>query len=161
MIKTGGENVHAAEVECVLLSHPAVAAAAAFGLDHSRLGEQVAAAVLLQPGWAWGGAAGVAPQQQGNVSGATAPQQQQQRQGTDPVGSGFKGVVSAADLQQHCRSVLLSPYKLPRVLVCVQQLPLNSSGKVVKAVLKQQVQQLLAAGLAGGTASQQSVRSKL
>jgi hypothetical protein len=47
------------------------------------------------------------------------------------------------------------------VLVCVQQLPLNSSGKVVKAVLKQQVQQLRAAGLAGDAAVHQSVRSKL
>mgnify|MGYP003590744130 CR=1 FL=1 len=46
MIKSGGENVHASEVESVLLSHPAVAAAAAVGLEHERLGEQVAAAVV-------------------------------------------------------------------------------------------------------------------
>lgn len=41
MIKSGGENVYASEVERVLLQHDAVAAAAAVGIPHQRLGEQV------------------------------------------------------------------------------------------------------------------------
>jgi acyl-activating enzyme 14 len=41
MVKTGGENVLAAEVERVLLTHPGVAAAAVVGVPHARLGEQV------------------------------------------------------------------------------------------------------------------------
>jgi acyl-activating enzyme 14 len=40
-VKSGGENVHAAEVEAALEQHPAVAAAAVVGLPHSRLGEMV------------------------------------------------------------------------------------------------------------------------
>eukprot|EP00198_Chlamydomonas_reinhardtii_P000720 XP_001690055.1 predicted protein [Chlamydomonas reinhardtii] len=40
MIKSGGENVFAPQVEAVLCAHPAVAAAAVVGLPHERLGEQ-------------------------------------------------------------------------------------------------------------------------
>jgi hypothetical protein len=50
MIKSGGENVYAAEVEAVLLRHPAVAAAAVLGMPDSRLGEKV------RRRWAAGGA---------------------------------------------------------------------------------------------------------
>jgi len=41
VVKSGGENVHAREVEGVLESHPAVLAAAVVGLPHTRLGEMV------------------------------------------------------------------------------------------------------------------------
>jgi acyl-activating enzyme 14 len=55
VIKSGGESVHASEVEAALCAHPAVAAAAAVGLPHARWGESVAALVLLRPGAAWRG----------------------------------------------------------------------------------------------------------
>lgn len=45
MIKSGGENVMAAEVEAVLCAHPGVAAAAVVGLPHARLGETVRGSV--------------------------------------------------------------------------------------------------------------------
>lgn len=47
IIKTGGENVHASEVEDVLLRHDWVAEAAAYGVNDERLGEKVAASVVL------------------------------------------------------------------------------------------------------------------
>jgi acyl-CoA synthetase (AMP-forming)/AMP-acid ligase II/acyl carrier protein len=51
MINRGGEKISPAEVDQALLSHPNVARAAAFGVHHPRLGEEVAAAVVLsQPG---------------------------------------------------------------------------------------------------------------
>ena len=50
MIKTGGENVYSAEVERVLLDHPAVAAAAVFGVPDKRWGEAVKAVVAPAPG---------------------------------------------------------------------------------------------------------------
>lgn len=56
MIKSGGENVHAWEVERCLADHPAVAMAAVVGAADWRLGEAVAAAVVLRPGWRWHGA---------------------------------------------------------------------------------------------------------
>ena len=50
MIKTGGENVYPAEVEQVLVLHPAVADAAVIGLPDERLDEIVCAVVVLEPG---------------------------------------------------------------------------------------------------------------
>jgi len=48
VINRGGQKVSPAEVERVLLSHPDVAAAAAFPITHTLLGEDVAAAVVLR-----------------------------------------------------------------------------------------------------------------
>jgi acyl-CoA synthetase (AMP-forming)/AMP-acid ligase II/acyl carrier protein len=49
VIKRGGQQVAPAEVEQVLLKHPDVIEAAAFSIPHERLGEDVAAAVVLRP----------------------------------------------------------------------------------------------------------------
>jgi acyl-CoA synthetase (AMP-forming)/AMP-acid ligase II len=49
LILRGGANVYPAEVERVLQSHPAVAAAAVLGVPDQRLGERVVAAVQLLP----------------------------------------------------------------------------------------------------------------
>jgi acyl-CoA synthetase (AMP-forming)/AMP-acid ligase II len=48
IIIRGGENIAPHEVDEVLLQHPAVAAAVTFGYVHPTLGEEVAAAVVLQ-----------------------------------------------------------------------------------------------------------------
>jgi len=50
IIIRGGENVAPHEVDAVLLKHPAVAAAVTFGCAHPKLGEEVAAAVVLREG---------------------------------------------------------------------------------------------------------------
>jgi acyl-CoA synthetase (AMP-forming)/AMP-acid ligase II len=50
LINRGGEKISPIEVDEILLHHPAVAEAAAFSVPHSRLGEDVAAAVVLRPG---------------------------------------------------------------------------------------------------------------
>jgi acyl-CoA synthetase (AMP-forming)/AMP-acid ligase II len=47
LINRGGEKISPAEVEDVLLAHPAVADAVAFGIPDEKYGEQVAAAVAL------------------------------------------------------------------------------------------------------------------
>ena len=50
-INRGGEKVSPLEVDEVLLRHPAVAQAVAFAMPHAKLGEEVAAAVVLtEPG---------------------------------------------------------------------------------------------------------------
>jgi acyl-CoA synthetase (AMP-forming)/AMP-acid ligase II len=48
MIKTGGENVYSAEVERVLLAHPAVGDAAVVGVPDRRWGEAVKALVVTR-----------------------------------------------------------------------------------------------------------------
>ena len=50
VFRVGGENVAPAEVEQVLLAHPAVASAQVVGVPDARLGEVPAAFVTLKPG---------------------------------------------------------------------------------------------------------------
>lgn len=50
MIKSGGENVYAAEVEAVFLQHPAVAEAALIGQPHEKWGEVGLMVVVCHPG---------------------------------------------------------------------------------------------------------------
>jgi acyl-coenzyme A synthetase/AMP-(fatty) acid ligase len=88
------------------------------------LGEAVAAAVVLQPGWQWHS------QQKSsssiNIEGGSG-------------GSERERWLNAEELRRHCREAGLSGFKLPRVLLCVPALPMNSMGKV----LKQQVRSML------------------
>jgi acyl-CoA synthetase (AMP-forming)/AMP-acid ligase II len=48
MIKRGCEKISPREIDEVLLGHPAVAEAVAFGTPHPTWGEEVAAAVVLK-----------------------------------------------------------------------------------------------------------------
>lgn len=49
VINRGGQKISPLEVEEVLLSHPAVLEAGVFAVPHQKLGENVAAAVVLRP----------------------------------------------------------------------------------------------------------------
>ena len=50
MIVSGGENIYPAEVENVLMSHPAIADVAVIGVPSEKWGESPKAIVVLQPG---------------------------------------------------------------------------------------------------------------
>ncbi len=50
MVLRGGENIYCSEVESAIYEHPDVAEAAVFGIPDDRLGETVAAAIVLRPG---------------------------------------------------------------------------------------------------------------
>ncbi len=52
IINRGGEKVAPLEVDTVLMDHPAVQQVVTFGMPHSKLGEEVAAAVVLRDGHA-------------------------------------------------------------------------------------------------------------
>lgn len=52
LIITGGVNVYPAEIERILLTHPAVAEAAVYGTPHPDWGEAVTAALILRPDFA-------------------------------------------------------------------------------------------------------------
>lgn len=139
-VKSGGENVAAAEVERAVLNHPGVAAAAVVGLPNERLGEVVVAAVVLQQGWAWQGSR---YQGAGAVNGRR---------------TGVEKVVDAIALQEHCRALGLAGFKLPRAAAVVDSLPVNAMGKVVKDTLKKQLLGMQADSVATGSCS---IRSKL
>jgi len=49
IIIRGGEKVSPLEVDAVLLAHPAVAQALTFAMPHPKLGEEVAAVIVLRP----------------------------------------------------------------------------------------------------------------
>jgi acyl-CoA synthetase (AMP-forming)/AMP-acid ligase II len=50
LINRGGEKISPLEVDTVIMDHPAVAQVATFALKHDKLGEEVAAAVVLREG---------------------------------------------------------------------------------------------------------------
>ena len=50
LINRGGEKISPLEVDLVLMDHPAVAQCVTFGMPHDKLGEEVAAAVVLREG---------------------------------------------------------------------------------------------------------------
>jgi acyl-CoA synthetase (AMP-forming)/AMP-acid ligase II len=50
VINRGSEKISPLEIDQALMSHPGVVQAAAYGVPHPRLGEDVAAAVVLRPG---------------------------------------------------------------------------------------------------------------
>ncbi len=50
-ISSGGLTIMPAEVEAVLIRHPALSDCAVFGVDDDRLGQRVAAAVVVAPGF--------------------------------------------------------------------------------------------------------------
>ena len=91
LIISEGYNIHPREVEQVLAAHPAVREAAALGVPHTLLGEEIVACAVL-------------------------------RAGAD---------VSSEELLRFAAR-RLAPYKLPRRLWFVDELPRTASGKVVK-----------------------------
>ena len=50
IINRGGEKISPLEVDGVLMDHPAVAQVVTFAMPHDKLGEEVAAAVVLRQG---------------------------------------------------------------------------------------------------------------
>jgi len=89
LINRGGEKISPVEVEQALLRHAAVADAAVYGIPHPRLGEDVAAAVVLR------------------ASRAAAP----------------------SELRTFIRGQL-APFKIPRLITIVRELPRDVTGKV-------------------------------
>lgn len=118
-INTGGEKVHAEEVEEVLKRHRAVADAAVVGVPDERLGQVVAAVVELVPSPdacvapAVAGAAGSMP------TGAVA---------AGGVGSGAPEGPTADELRDHVRAHLAG-YKVPKV-VLIAPVERQPSGKL-------------------------------
>ncbi|RMF38819.1 MAG: AMP-dependent synthetase [Alphaproteobacteria bacterium] len=98
IINRGGEKIAPREVDDVLMEHPAVAQVVTFALPHDRLGEEVAAAVVL-------------------AEGATA---------------------DAAELREFAAK-RLAPFKVPRVIRFVDEIPKGATGKLQRIGLAEKL----------------------
>lgn len=113
-IRTGGETVHAVEVENVLTQAAAIQAAAVFALPHERFGEQVAAVIQLGSRTTW----------TGTVLGPV-------------IVVGPDVPLTPLFVRRFCQQSSLSAFKVPKVMVAqYAPLPRNASGKIVKSELK-------------------------
>jgi acyl-activating enzyme 14 len=128
MIKTGGENVAAAEVERLLMNHPAIMEVAIVGIQDARWGEAVSAAIVL------------APRCQGKMSADNkSGTDSSKRYGiADPQSAIFKSI------KNFCKSNGLAGFKTPKLVCIFKSLPRNGTGKVEKAHVKQVIQSALA-----------------
>ncbi|MGH2761681.1 MAG: class I adenylate-forming enzyme family protein [Thermoleophilaceae bacterium] len=97
MIRRGGLNISGAEVEGVLLSHPAVAEAVVVPRPNPKVGEDVHAVVVAEPGY-------------------------------EPT---------EEEILEYCRAQL-APYKVPRSLAFIDELPRNANGRVMRDKLPPQ-----------------------
>ena len=94
LIISGGENIYPAEIESVLLAHPAVAEAGVCGQPDPQWGQVAIAFVKMHPNQA----------------------------------------ADATELLEHTRQ-RLARYKVPRTVYLVEELPRNSSGKLLRRQL--------------------------
>jgi len=104
LINRGGEKISPAEIDDLLLRHPAVAEAAAFSVPHPRLGEDIAAAVVLRPGM----------------------------------------TATSVELRRYIQDRVTS-FKVPRRIVIRDQLPKGATGKVLRRLLTNSLQETSAA----------------
>ncbi|MEL5990293.1 long-chain-fatty-acid--CoA ligase [Microbacterium phosphatis] len=101
LIITGGFNVAPTEVENVLRQHPDVVDAAVVGLPSEHSGEEVVAAVVVEPG----------------------------------------RELDVEALRAYARGIL-TPYKVPRRVFVVDELPTSMIGKVLRRQVKERIEAL-------------------
>jgi acyl-CoA synthetase (AMP-forming)/AMP-acid ligase II len=111
MIIRGGENIYPREIDDLLYTHPAIAAAAVIGVPDELYGEEVAAFVVLKDGFS-------SPPFKGGVDAASA----------DGV------VVTELELIDFCK-LHLADFKCPKTVHFVDDIPKGPTGKLLKREL--------------------------
>ena len=108
MIIRGGENIYPREIDDLLYTHPAVAAAAVIGIPDELYGEEVAAFIVLKDGYT--------------------------QVKTRPAGSVSDKDVTSDDIIDFCRRHL-ADYKCPKTVHFVPDIPKGPTGKILKREL--------------------------
>jgi len=98
IINRGGEKISPREVDEILMDHPAVRQVVVFAMPHEKLGEEVAAAIVLREGSA----------------------------------------ANEKELREFC-SQRLAPFKVPRKIVFLEQIPLGATGKLQRIGLAEKL----------------------
>ena len=98
IINRGGEKISPREVDEILMDHPAVRQVVVFALPHDKLGEEVAAAVVLREGH----------------------------------------LADEKLLRDFCAQ-RLAPFKVPRKIVFLEQIPLGATGKLQRIGLAEKL----------------------
>ncbi|MCE2782508.1 acyl-CoA synthetase [Limnohabitans sp.] len=111
MFKAAGYRIGPGEIENCLVKHPAVQNAAVVPKPDADRGAVVKAYVVLSPDWL-----------------ARRPSAEQQADFDDAV---------RRDLQAHVKG-LLAPYEYPKEIEFIEQLPMTTTGKVQRRVLRLQ-----------------------
>jgi acyl-coenzyme A synthetase/AMP-(fatty) acid ligase len=110
IIASSGYRIGPAEVEAALLSHPAVAEAAAVAAPDPERGAVVRAVVVLRD--------------------------RDRAVASDEAGPGAAGEALRQELIAHCRTVT-APYKAPRIVDFAAELPKTSTGKIKRSALRE------------------------
>jgi len=98
IINRGGEKISPREVDEILMDHPAVRQVVVFAMPHDKLGEEVAAAIVLREGQS----------------------------------------ANEKELREFC-SKRLAPFKVPRKIVFLEQIPLGATGKLQRIGLAEKL----------------------
>ena len=127
VIRVGSENVHASEVERILLEAKGIDSVAVVGLPDERLGEIVSALITLQKGWHWNA------DEQDHAKGRSTYK-------SNDVDSTLRehSFWTPSSLKKYCRAMGLSGIKVPRIIAQAPNniLPRTSLGKVKKPQVK-------------------------
>ncbi len=110
VFKAAGYRIGPSEIENCLVKHPAVANAAVVPKPDAQRGAIVKAYVVLAPGY---------------------------EMDADPEGGDARKATLIKDLQRHVRG-LLAPYEYPKEIEFVNQLPMTTTGKVQRRILRLQ-----------------------
>ncbi|MGM9923112.1 MAG: o-succinylbenzoate--CoA ligase [Bacillus sp. (in: firmicutes)] len=102
LIISGGENVYPAEIEAVLVKHPAIFEAGVAGIEDERWGQVAAGFIVLDE----------------------------------------KAQLSKEEILDHCRTYL-APYKVPKHLYLVNELPRNAANKLLRRNLRKLIEEEL------------------
>jgi acyl-CoA synthetase (AMP-forming)/AMP-acid ligase II len=106
MINRGGEKISPREIDEVLLTHPSIAEAVAFGVPHPMWGEEVEATVVLRP--------------------STSSGQHEALEGREAV--------SEAELIAYCKE-RLAEFKRPKQIHITDAIPRTATGKIQRRVV--------------------------
>ncbi|MFC0082482.1 AMP-binding protein, partial [Aciditerrimonas ferrireducens] len=126
LVISGGVNIYPAEVDGVLLEHPAVADAASVGLPDEEWGEVLVSVLELRPEH-------------------PAAAELAARAGAGDPGPYEAPAELAEEVVAFCRS-RLAHYKCPRRVFLVARLPRQDNGKLYRRHVRQQLQERLAGG---------------